>query len=68
MLTEKQKEIFDIIKNYIKNKKIPPTVREICEISGLASTSTVQSHINKLERDGYIIKEKKCSRSIRIKE
>ena len=68
MLTEKQKEILDIIKNYIEKKKIPPTVREIGEIAGLTSTSTVHGYINRLEREGFISKDKGCSRTIRIKE
>jgi len=68
MLTERQKEIFNIIEDYIEDKKIPPTVREICKIAGLLSTSTVQGYINKLEKEGYISKEKGCCRSIRIKK
>ena len=68
MLTKKQQEIFDIIKKYIEKKKIPPTVREIGEIAGLTSTSTVQGYINILEREGFISKDKGCCRSIRIKE
>lgn len=67
-MTEKQKEILEIIKNYIKKEKIPPTVREIAKMAGLTSTSTVQGYINKLEKEGYISKEKGCNRSIRIKE
>ena len=68
MLIKKQKEIFDIIKDYIENKKIPPTVREICKLSGISSTSTIQGYINKLEKEGYILKEKGCCRSIRIQK
>lgn len=68
MLTEKQKEIFDIIKIYIEKEKIPPTVREIGAIAGLTSTSTVQGYINALEREGFISKDKGCCRSIRIKK
>jgi SOS-response transcriptional repressor LexA len=68
MLTEKQHRILNIIKNYIDTKKIPPTVREIGEIAGLTSTSTVQRYINELEKEGYIFKEQGCNRSIRIKE
>ncbi|BCZ46906.1 hypothetical protein psyc5s11_29730 [Clostridium gelidum] len=68
MLTEKQKEIFNIIKNYIEKKSIPPTVKEICELAGISSTSTIQGYINRLEKEGYILKEKGCSRSIRIQK
>lgn len=68
MLTEKQKMILDIIKNYIDKEKIPPTVREICKIADISSTSSVQAHIDRLEKKGYIKKDKGCNRSIRIKE
>ena len=68
MLTEKQQEIFDIINNYIKKEKMPPTVREIGKIAGLTSTSTVHGYIKRLEEQGYIYKSDNCSRSIRIRE
>ncbi len=68
MLTEKEKRILNIIVNYIKEKNMPPTVREICKIAELSSTSTVQKYINTLEDKGYILREKGCCRSIRIKE
>ncbi|EKQ57314.1 MULTISPECIES: helix-turn-helix domain-containing protein [unclassified Clostridium] len=68
MLTDKEKNILNIIINYIKENNIPPTVREICEIAELSSTSTVQRYINILENKGYILKEKGCCRSIRVKE
>lgn len=68
MLTKKQKEILDIIRNYIEENRMPPTVREICELAGISSTSTIQGYLNRLERKGYILKEKKCSRSIRIQK
>lgn len=68
MLTEKQTRILDIIKNYIEKEKIPPTVREICKIAGINSTSSVQAHIDRLEKKGYIKRDKGCNRSIRINE
>lgn len=52
MLTEKQKRILDIIKNYIDKEKMPPTVREICKIAGINLTSSVQAHIDRLEKKG----------------
>ncbi len=68
MLTGKQKEIFDIIRDFIEKEKISPTVREVCEISGLASTSTVYGYIKRLEKKGYIYKDSNKPRSIRISE
>ncbi|OCA99617.1 transcriptional regulator [Clostridium beijerinckii] len=68
MLTEKQQEILDIIKNYIVKEKISPTVREIGKLAGLTSTSSVHAHIERLERKGYIYRSSNCPRSIRIKD
>ncbi|WP_238917299.1 HTH domain-containing protein [Clostridium sp. YIM B02555] len=68
MLTEKERTILNIIEMYIREKSMPPTVREIAEIAELNSTATVQKYINILESKGYILKEKGCCRSIRIKK
>ncbi len=48
-LTEKQVLILEFIKSQIILKGYPPAVREICTAVGLRSTSTVHSHLNKLE-------------------
>ena len=45
---------------------IPPTVREICNATGLRSTSTVHAHLKTLEKLGYITREAGLNRSIRI--
>ncbi len=45
---------------------IPPTVREICAATGIKSTSTVHSILSSLEEQGYITRDAKFSRSIRI--
>lgn len=68
MLTEKQQEVFKIIKNYIEKEKIPPTVREIGKIAGLTSPSTVQAYIKILEEKGYIHKLNNRPRSIRVND
>lgn len=66
MLTEKQKQILNIIKNYIDTEKISPTIREIAKIAGLSSTATVSAYIEKLEDKGYIGRLENCPRSIRV--
>ena len=52
-LTNKQAMIFEFIKEQQLTKGYPPSVREICSAVGLKSTSTVHSHLNKLEKLGY---------------
>lgn len=64
MGTDKQIEILKIIKKYVDENKIAPTVREICDLSGLKSTSTVHGYLTKLEEQGYIQKKDNSPRSI----
>lgn len=65
-MTEKQREILEIIKDFIVENGYPPTVREIGKIANLSSTSTVFVHLMNLEKGGYISMLKGKSRTIRI--
>ena len=65
-ISTKQQEILDYIKNTIMNKGFPPAVREICEAVHLKSTSTVHSHLEALERNGYIRRDPTKPRAIEI--
>ncbi len=65
-ITAKQQEILDYIKNTILNKGFPPAVREICEAVHLKSTSSVHSHLESLERNGYIRRDPTKPRAIEI--
>ena len=53
-ISAKQQEILEYIKESILNKGYPPAVREICEAVHLSSTSSVHSHLETLEKNGYI--------------
>jgi repressor LexA len=52
--TDKQQRILDVIRSFSDERGYPPSVREIGERVGLSSSSTVQSHLNTLERRGFI--------------
>ncbi len=65
-LNPKQAEIFDYIKSQIKTKGYPPSVREIGQAVGLSSTSSVQFHIDALERKGYIRKDPLKRRAMEV--
>lgn len=65
-LTNKQAMIFEFIKEQQLAKGYPPSVREICSAVGLKSTSTVHSHLNKLEKLGYIRRDPTKPRAIEI--
>ena len=53
-ITPKQQEILDFIKSEILHKGYPPAVRDICEAVHLKSTSSVHSHLETLQKNGYI--------------
>ena len=65
-ISAKQKEILDFIKSEIINKGYPPAVREICEAVNLKSTSSVHSHLETLEKNGFIRKDPTKPRAIEI--
>lgn len=65
-LTARQKQIYDFIVEYTKKNCFPPSVREIGEGVGLASTSSVHSHLKALEDKGYIETKEMQPRAIRI--
>ncbi len=65
-ITPKQQEILDYIKAELLNRGYPPSVREICEAVQLKSTSSVFSHLEKLEKNGYIRRDPTKPRAIEI--
>ena len=65
-LTKKDYELLEYIKENIMKKGFPPTVREMCKFSGLSSTSSVFSHLNKLEANGLIKRDPAKPRCIEI--
>lgn len=65
-ISPKQQEILDYIKNEILNRGFPPAVREICEAVHLKSTSSVHSHLESLEKNGYIRRDATKPRAIEI--
>ena len=65
-ITAKQQEILEYIKSEILNKGYPPAVREICEAVHLKSTSSVHSHLETLEKNGFIRRDPTKPRAIEI--
>ena len=65
-ISNKQKEILEYLKSQIINKGYPPSVREICEAVKLKSTSSVHSHLETLEKNGYIRRDPSKPRAIEI--
>ena len=65
---EKQHEILEFIHKEVADRGYPPTVREICNATGLASTSTVHGHLSRLEKQGYILRDPAKPRAIEVTE
>ena len=65
-ISAKQQEILEYIKDEILHKGYPPAVREICQAGNLKSTSSVHSHLETLEKNGYIRRDPTKPRAIEI--
>lgn len=65
-LSSRQQAILDFIKKEVRSKGYPPSVREIGEAVGLASSSTVHGHLDRLEKKGLIRRDATKPRAIEI--
>lgn len=60
ILTIRQAQVYMNIVNFQRENGYSPTVRELCEMVGVSSTSTIVSHLKSLEQSGFI-RRKECS-------
>jgi repressor LexA len=65
-MSNRQNAILEFIKNEVREKGYPPSVREIGEAVGLASSSTVHGHLDRLEKKGMIRRDPTKPRAIEI--
>lgn len=65
-LSNNQEKILNEIKNNLRDKGHPPTIKELCDSVGLSSTSSIHYHLIKLEKLGYIKRVRGISRSITV--
>jgi repressor LexA len=63
-LSNRQKKILEFIENFLGEHGYPPTIREIGEAVGIASTSVVNYNLNKLVEHGLIARAPKVSRGL----
>lgn len=66
-ITPRQREILGFIEAQVLDRGYPPSVREIGEAVGLTSPSTVHSHLNTLERLGYLRRDPTKPRAIEVR-
>ena len=67
-LSDRQKGIIDFIRDFQRGSGYPPTIRQIGEAVKISSTSVVNYNLNKLEKDGYLTRDLKVSRGLRLVE
>jgi repressor LexA len=66
-LTERQRVILDVIRDSVNKRGYPPSIREICEAAGLASTSSVAHQLSVLERKGYLRRDPNRPRAVDVR-
>lgn len=66
LLTDRQKQVLDFIRQHIEKEGLPPTVREISAHFGFASPLSAQLHINALSKKGFITKTPLKTRGIKV--
>ncbi len=65
-LSEKQQKVLSFVKERLLQDGIPPSVREICEATGIKSTSTAHTYLKRLQDEGYIDRLSGLNRAIRL--
>jgi len=65
-LSNRQQAILEFIRSEVREKGYPPSVREIGEAVGLASSSTVHGHLDRLEKKGFIRRDPTKPRAIEL--
>jgi repressor LexA len=66
-LTARQRIILDVIRDSVQRRGYPPSIREICESAGLASTSSVAHQLSVLERKGYLRRDPNRPRAVDVR-
>jgi repressor LexA len=66
-LTQRQREILDIIERYMRERGYPPSVREIGDAVGLTSPSTVHTHLLALQRLGFLRRDPTKPRALEVR-
>ena len=65
-LSERHKKILQVLEKHQAESGYPPSIREIGKQTGISSTSVVNYYLNQLEEEGYIERDRKISRGVRL--
>ncbi|WP_371365001.1 transcriptional repressor LexA [Jatrophihabitans sp. GAS493] len=66
-LTVRQRRILEIIRDSVQDRGYPPSIREICELAGLSSTSSVAHQLRALEQKGYLRRDPNRPRAVDVR-
>jgi repressor LexA len=62
----RHQKILEFLQEYQRENRYPPSIREIGERTGISSTSVVNYYLDQLEKGGYIQRDRKISRGVRL--
>jgi len=65
-LSERQQRILEFVSEYIEENGYPPSIREIGAAAGISSTSVVSYNLRRLEKAGYISRDRDVSRGLKL--
>lgn len=65
-LSARQEAILEFIGSFFQQRGYPPTIREIGKACDISSTSVVNYNLNKLEKEGLLIRDREVSRGLRL--
>lgn len=65
-LSERHKKILEVLEHYQDNVGYPPSIREIGKEADISSTSVVNYYLDQLVKKGYIERDRKVSRGMRL--
>ena len=65
-LSERQIKILEVLDTFQQKNGYPPSIREICQKAEISSTSVVNYYLDRLEETGYIERDGRVSRGIRV--
>ena len=67
-MSDYERKVLKALTDYVAINKYPPTVRELCELTGITSTSVIHSKLKSLAENGYISMKKGLARGIMVKK
>jgi repressor LexA len=65
-LNEKHKRVLDVLEHYTEQHGYPPSIREMCSRANISSTSVANYYLDRLEELGYIERDRRVSRGVRV--